>query len=206
MTNQADPNIPAEQLPWAVAGAWKPCPNEGRKLSLSEINKNGDCALCHGTGRIYTLPDKNPVEFNAHAAIKALARLKWPCPDWVDDSCLYPSASHAKNCDGTGYVIPFKALRVPCLVLPHDGAFLHYTTGEWCEGRGWFPEPDVEKACWRVMQITCVRLVSSLPGWKALIPAGGGVYKRVAQNDFWALTAQEAVLRAALAWAKEQHE
>ena len=56
MTNQPDiSTIPAEHLPWMVAGAWKLCYRCGGDGFLRMTEP--PCSVCSGTGRIYALPE-----------------------------------------------------------------------------------------------------------------------------------------------------
>ena len=59
-------SIKARHLPWAVAGAWKSCPEypftadriQGERLTPEEAERlDNSCERCKGTGCIYALPD-----------------------------------------------------------------------------------------------------------------------------------------------------
>lgn len=97
-------------------------------------------------------------EFNPHTIIKRLAEWERPCPQsYVDIHVVFKSQlpytlDHspicAGGCRGTGRLAPFAVLRVigPC---PNECD----CEPEQHTGRGWVPEPDAEKACWRVLQM-----------------------------------------------------
>lgn len=171
-----------------------------------------------------------PNEFDYHASIKRLAEAEWGCPDTKEfgiEHCKADLGSELYShtlCGGSGRIAPFASLRVRCLGeddgdgtrLCHLGKILAfawvprgeknpYVTHDACDGRGWVPEPDVEKACWKLLSSTNWRYTelyrSGTNTWDCRLVDMNG--RQSTAND--CNTSLEAVVHAALAWLEEQH-
>lgn len=131
-------------------------------------------------------------EFDPHASIKRLAEAERKCPrtnvypgghglieanKGIGGSCLV--------CGGTGRIVPFASLRI----YPGHGSCREDSPCKqvWKPGV-WIPEPDVEKACWRVFEVIADQI--EIVRWQPHYAGRGDM--------------QEAVLRAAEAWVKEK--
>lgn len=105
--------VPAEHLPWAVAGAWKPCPCiQGppcrSSCSCHAPGLSGGCDVCHGygnseqrqggvAGRISALPDTVRVLCDSQTILDDMNRKRhfhygvgWydGCPGWTPSTDL----------------------------------------------------------------------------------------------------------------------
>lgn len=133
-------------------------------------------------------------EFDPHVAIRQLAEAEIQPPLNValgDDMVV--------NLE-TGRIVPFASLRTECyfcgnsgkvgsgLPDPNDELGVKWVDHDACEGRGFLPEPDTERACWRIYCI--IADLKDIVRWQPHYAGRGDM--------------QEAVLRAALAWVKEQ--
>ena len=94
MTNQPNLNIPAEHLPWAVAGAWRPCTNihcHNGTVDILDVRgtRLEDCPECGGSGRIYAVPDT----------------VRVPCPHskYLSPEFCWPCLPLCGECGGPGW-------------------------------------------------------------------------------------------------------
>lgn len=110
--------------------------------------------------------------------------LQCDCPPGTDYHCQ----SH-NTCGGTGRIVPFAALRVPCENLAFH-IVKHQKASDYpcCEGRDWIPEPDVEKAEYATLLALSRYDLKRAQGVLADIRATG---------------AKGLPIRAALAWLEE---
>lgn len=88
-------------------------------------------------------------EFDSRTAIKTLAEMEWRCTHPKLLAWDAPEAARrCSDCGGTSRVVPFEELQVAC-PISRWGNCLHNKNDQ-CRGNGWIPQPDKEKACWRV--------------------------------------------------------
>lgn len=122
-----------------------------------------------------------------------LAEVEWKCPA---HHAFTPPITLCGVCLGTGFVIPFLALRVPCPNIVNGGAefFAHLGHPCVCNGRFWIPEPDVERACWEAVDVPPPEELECL----------GGLATSDSAGNFIVLTREQRALLACCRWAEQQ--